>query len=177
MKLEVLTPPVEEPVSLLEAKRYARLHLDLTDDDALVQSLITSARELIEARIARRFVTATLRETREIPEDGRVRLLRAPVAEIISVEVDGEPIPTPLDIEGEATIEVGHPGATATITYKAGYGDASKVPETAKLAILLLVVHWLDNRSPVSSQTANALPFSIESLASSLSWGGEGPPK
>lgn len=177
MKLEVLTPPAEEPVTLLEAKRYARLHTDLTDDDSLVESLIQSARELLEARIARRFITATLRETRVIPPDGRVRLLRAPVAEIINVEIDGEPLTLPLQLIGEATLNLGNPGKTATVTYKAGYGAANQVPEAARLAILLLVTHWFDRRSPVSDRPVNDLPFSVQALADSLRWGGEMPPQ
>lgn len=179
MKLEILTAPSSEPVTLAEAKRYARLHTDLTDDDSLVESLIRSARQLLEGRVARCFVTTTLRETRVVPEDGRVRLLRAPIQEILSVEIDGTPLDPPLQgiSHGEATLEIGNPGKTVVVEYKAGYGDADDAPETAKIAILLLVVHWFDNRSPVTDRAANELPLSVQALADSLRWGGEVPPR
>lgn len=179
MRLEILTPPATEPVSLAEAKRYARLHVDLNDDDALVESLIRGARRLLEGRVARCFVTTELRETRTIPPDGRLRLLRAPVKEVTSISVDGTPLDPPLPTPslGEATLEIGHPDKVATIDYKAGYGEPEDVPETARIATLLLVVHWFDNRSPVTDRAANEVPLSVQALADSLRWGGEVPPR
>lgn len=178
MKLEILTAPATEPVSLAEAKRYARLHTDLSDDDSLVGSLIKSARHLVETRTARCLVETELRETRTIPPDGRLRLLRAPILEVLSVEIDGDPLDPPLQITGEATLTVGNPGKVATIVYKAGYGDdAASVPEAAKIAILLLVSHWCDNRSPVTDRSANSVPLTVDALCDSLRWGGEVPPQ
>ena len=176
MKLEVITPPVEEPVDLDEAKRFARLFLDLDDDDELVMGLIQAAREVLEAKLARRFVEATLQETRVIPPDGRIKLLRAPVAEIISVEVDGEPLTLPLQIDGEATIEVGSPGKQVVVVYKSGYGPTSnQVPEAAKTVIKMLVAHWYGKRTPTTRDAQNSVPIHIDALCDSLRWGGEIP--
>ena len=175
MKLETLTPPDEEPISLEEAKRFARLHLDISDDDELVESLIQSARELLESRVARRFVEATLRETRTIPRDGRVKLLRAPVAEILSVEVDGEPLDDLPPLQGEATLEITPPGATVVITYRAGYGAANQVPEAAKTILKMLVAHWYGRRTPTNREAQNAVPMHVDALCDSLRWGGEIP--
>ena len=176
MKLTVVTPPAEEPISIEEAKKFCRMHLDITDDDELVESLITAARELLESRLARRFVEATLRETRTVPSDGIIKLLRAPVAEIISVEVDGEPLDEPPPLQGEATIEITPPGATVVIEYKAGYGPSSdQVPDAAKTIIKMLVAHWYTRRTPTSRDAQNSVPLHIDALCDSLRWGGSIP--
>lgn len=46
MPLQLLTPPTAEPVSLVEAKLHLRV--DFNDDDALITSLITAARQAAE---------------------------------------------------------------------------------------------------------------------------------
>jgi len=51
------------------------------------------------------------------------------------------------------------------ITYRAGYGDASLVPDALKTAVRMLAAHWYENREPVVVGTITAkLPFSIECL-------------
>ena len=46
-----LVPPVQEPVSLADAKAFARI--EYPDDDAIVAGLISAAREYVETAIAR----------------------------------------------------------------------------------------------------------------------------
>lgn len=53
----LVTPAASEPVSLVEAK--AHLRVDVTDDDLLITSLISSARLHAEMVTQRQFVTAT----------------------------------------------------------------------------------------------------------------------
>lgn len=72
MRLSVLTPPAEEPVSLAEAK--AHLRLEISDDDAVVARLIKAARQRCEGEIARSFVTTGWR----LKLDGFPSLLRFP---------------------------------------------------------------------------------------------------
>lgn len=171
MRLEILDPPSIEPVTLAEFKRYARVWEDLTDDDDLIETLITAARETLERRLARAFLSQNLREFRTIPEDGRIRLLRTPVMDVIDVEIDGEPIDVPA-LEGPATLRLGHPGKAVEITYEAGYGDDSgDVPKTLRLAVLMLAAHFYDQRA-----TSEEVPPLIAMLSAAFSWGGEGPP-
>jgi len=174
LKLETLTPPAVEPLSLEQGKRWLNLWQDLTDQDDDVADLIQSCREVLERRTARAFLTQTLRETRVIPASGVVRLLRAPVQALESVEIDGEPVEDvgALAAVGESRYSLGSPGRTAVITYRAGYGDAPEaVPATARTAIRALLAWAWDNRS-----APDDVPPHVASLAASLSWGGELPP-
>lgn len=46
-----ITPPIQEPVTIADAKAFARI--EFPDDDAIVASLISQAREYVETAIAR----------------------------------------------------------------------------------------------------------------------------
>lgn len=61
MKLEVVTPPTEEPVTLDEAKLHLRV--DGSDEDALITSQIKAARLWCEEKSDRSFVDQKLRLT------------------------------------------------------------------------------------------------------------------
>jgi Phage gp6-like head-tail connector protein len=55
--LAVLTPPAEEPISLVTAKLHLRVTITAYDD--LITALITAARELVEKEVRRALVTRT----------------------------------------------------------------------------------------------------------------------
>lgn len=57
--LTLVTPPTVEPITLAQAKTHLRV--DISDDDALISTLITSAREACEAFIHGYIVTQTWR--------------------------------------------------------------------------------------------------------------------
>jgi hypothetical protein len=51
------------------------------------------------------------------------------------------------------------------VEYTAGYGfDGSSVPRPLKLAILLLVAHWYQNREAASIETGLPIPFAVENI-------------
>ena len=59
MPMQLITPPAAEPVSLAEAKLHLRVDFD--EDDALIQALISSARQAAEMLTQRQLVTARWR--------------------------------------------------------------------------------------------------------------------
>ena len=59
MPMQLITPPVAEPVSLAEAKLHLRVDFD--EDDALIQALISAARQAAEMLTQRQLVTARWR--------------------------------------------------------------------------------------------------------------------
>jgi uncharacterized phiE125 gp8 family phage protein len=60
MPLQLVTPPAEEPVSLIEAKLHLRVDFD--EDDTLIASLIAAARQAAETLTGRQFITARWRQ-------------------------------------------------------------------------------------------------------------------
>jgi len=59
MPMQLITPPAAEPVSLAEGKLHLRVDFD--EDDALIQALISAARQAAEMLTQRQLVTARWR--------------------------------------------------------------------------------------------------------------------
>lgn len=89
MTLIELDKPATEPVSVPQAKAWARI--ERGDEDALIADLVRAARESVEretglvlaARAFRRIVDP-------VPPDGRVAPTRGPVLRVIEVRAYGE---------------------------------------------------------------------------------------
>jgi uncharacterized phiE125 gp8 family phage protein len=45
-----------------------------------------------------------------------------------------------------------------------GYGVASAVPSSVKIAISMLVAHWYNAREAVSAQSMSEIPFAVNTL-------------
>jgi hypothetical protein len=56
MPLQLVTPPIDEPVTLAEAKLHLRVDFD--EDNALILALISAARQAAETITGRQFITA-----------------------------------------------------------------------------------------------------------------------
>lgn len=51
------------------------------------------------------------------------------------------------------------------VTFTTGYGeDASKVPASIKVAIMLMVCHWYENREASSTDGIRKLPLAVDAL-------------
>ncbi len=59
LNLKLITPPVAEPVTLAQVKQHCRVTID--DDDALLETYISAARELCERETHRSFFNQTWR--------------------------------------------------------------------------------------------------------------------
>ena len=169
MTLAVTTEPAIEPISLDEAK--AHLRVDHSEEDLLIERLVTAARRTVERWEWRTHYTTTYTLYLDAfdTEDGIIYLPRPPLQSITSVKYY-DPDDT-LQTWASSNYEVDtsmHPGrlrpvSTVTwpttddrlnaveIEYVAGYTTAALVPANTRAAILLLVDHYFNNRGVMTT--------------------------
>lgn len=194
MPIQLVTPPTEEPVSLLEAKLHLRVDFD--EDDMLIASLITAARQAAETLTGRQFTTARWKQvldcfpgpslmgvpagqTFTLPGHA-ILLAKAPVQSVVSINyldmasvnqtmpaltytVDTACEPariTPVfgQIWPVCLPQIG----AVSVTFDAGYGTASQVPEGIKSWIKLRVGSLYAHREEVAALSRGrieSLPF------------------
>lgn len=178
-----VTPPSSEPVTLQEAKLHLRE--DGTEQDTLIESLITAARELFEGSTGRVLMPQTIREKFDcFPESGcPIKLAVSPARSVTSigyVDSDGAAATMAtadyrVDTDSEpARIEEAY-GTTwpttqevinaVSVDYAAGYSSASAVPTSIKQCLLLLIGHWYEQREAVNvGNVVNELPLAVRTL-------------
>lgn len=176
--------PATEPVTTSEAKAHVRV--DISDDDALIGTLITSAREYVEETARRSLVTQTWKLYLDRwPGVDYITLPRPPLQSVTSVKYtdkdgvqttwansnylvdsDSEPgrIVLAYDVSWPDTVEL-RPMNPIEVVFVAGYGAAAAAPQRWKQAILLLAGHWYENReATVDGAIQRPIPFAVESL-------------
>ncbi|HXF53396.1 MAG TPA: head-tail connector protein [Hyphomicrobiaceae bacterium] len=180
MALILTAAPGTEPVTLAEAK--AHLRVDGTAEDALISSLILTARLHVEAALGLALITQGWSYLLDAWPDGAVRLPIRPVESVSAVKVtaaDGEvsvlaPERYVLDGAGSPPRLVPvdgpfpDPGAAALgieIAFIAGYGEsAADVPAPIRQALLQLIAHWFEHREPVDDAAVTRIPSSVSEL-------------
>lgn len=185
MALICLEPPVVEPVTLAEAKLHCRIDVD--DDDALVGSLISTAREHLE-RISRPQVAMTAQRWLYVadawPASATIELRPYPLLTVDEVRyTDATGVETVI-ASSEYVVDThsqpgrlhminGWPSATLAalngleIEFTAGYGvDVLSPPMALRQAVLLLVGHWYEHRELAMTTGAvpKELPFAVAAL-------------
>lgn len=185
MALICLEPPVVEPVTLAEAKLHCRIDVD--DDDALVGSLISTAREHLE-RMSRPQLAMTAQRWLYVadawPASATIELRPYPLLTVEAVRytddagVERTVAPSAYLVDthsqpGRLHMINGWPSATLAalngleIEFTAGYGvDELSPPLALRQAILMLVGHWYENRELALTTGAvpKELPFAVEAL-------------
>ncbi len=194
MPLQLVTPPAEEPVSLAEAKQHLRV--DGGDDDLLIGSLISAARQAAETKTGRQLITARWKLVLDafpgpslmqsatgasfsLPGHA-ILLAKCPVQSVVSIEymdMNGATQVMPaddyvLDVACEPARITPVFGKTwpptlpqmgaVSVTFDAGYGAASAVPEGLKSWIKLRVGSLYGHReemSVLSRGRIDPLPF------------------
>ena len=172
-------------VTLAEAKLHCRVDHSL--EDALFTRLLNVARRQCEQISGWAFTTRTLvSKMEQWPNDGCIELLYPPLQSITSIAyldsiggshtvsqsdylVDIHSIPGRVLLKANVSwpgepLQVGNP---ITITYVAGFGAASAVPEVYKQAMLLTVGHLYENREAVvvlQGVSAIQIPQAVEWL-------------
>ncbi|WP_321397377.1 head-tail connector protein [Emcibacter sp.] len=155
MKLDLITPPVAEPVTLAEVKEF--LKIDHADEDSLLLGLIRSGRQACETFIDRKLVHQVWRCFRNDWGMGPVYLPFSPILSVEEVAVfkDGDYSPLSADsylldtgsfrprlvqMDGQGWPLPEIPVAGIRTTFTAGYGDSwNEVPADLRQGLL----HWI----------------------------------
>ena len=89
MALKLITAPATEPVTSTEAKSHLRV--DTTADDTLIGTLITAARQHVEAHLRRALITQTWElVTDAFPVGDVLRLPLPPLVSVTSIKYTDE---------------------------------------------------------------------------------------
>lgn len=190
--LTVKTAPGTEPVTTAEAKTHARV--DTSDEDTLIDSLITAARMRVEQHLQRALIDTTF--TMTLDEFGPniawwprsflasdIRLPRSPVQSVDEIRyiddsgvqqtlaaskyrVDKSSLVARITPSYAETWPTTRPITNAVeIDFTAGYGAAaSDVPEPIRQAIKVLVSTWYDHRQSLSEASVSTVPIQAEYL-------------
>lgn len=178
--LSLATAPAAEPLTATEVKAHCRV--EITDDDTLIESQITAARQLVEKFLRRRLVTQTWDLFLDrFPSE--IRVPYPPLASVTSISyVDTAGSTQTLSSTLYTVDTYREPGrirpaygqtwpATrchvndVTVRYVAGFGAASAVPKAIKQAMLLMLEHWYENRGAVViGSIVNEVPLGAQDL-------------
>ncbi|HTT98962.1 MAG TPA: head-tail connector protein [Rhizomicrobium sp.] len=160
MSLQLITPPSVEPVTLDEAKLH--LKVDTTDDDALIERLITAARARAEWHTGRAFIT----QSWVLWSDCWAELVEIPLPPLQAVTAvnvyAGDGTATTIDASNYTVDAASQPARVlfgcippialrainaVSIAFTAGYGDAAgDVPAPVCEAILEIAAELYTHR-------------------------------
>jgi uncharacterized phiE125 gp8 family phage protein len=161
MRVERVTAPVIEPISLAQAKLFLRVEHTL--EDSLITQFISAAREAAEQIMGKSLITQSQRLYVTGVKDADLCLPRAPVQSIqtIAAEDDSGSRKT-LDsstyrlLSGRNIVQFNAlPSAnTLIVTYVAGYGDTPEtVPNLIRQGILNHVAALYETRESGATMT------------------------
>ncbi len=180
MPLKLITAPASEPVTLTEAK--AHLRVTISDDDTLITSQITMAREWVETYLRRALFTQTWElYLNEFPDC--IELAYPPLQSVTWIKyIDTDGVEQTLDAaeysvhtQNEPALIVEAYGKTwpsirdelnaVAVQYVTGWDDVADIPSPIKSAILLLIGHLYEHREhAIAGVQVHELPLSIQNL-------------
>jgi len=182
-RLQLVTAPAIEPVTIAECKAHMRI--EHSDDDQVIADLIAVAVNYLDVTgmLGKAMITQTWAEY-FAPNPGTVHLSITPVQSVSSIEYYDANNTLQTDTlsnyyvigtKGYKTIypKSGYTWPTVfkrddaiKITYVVGYGDsAESVPTTVRHAIKMLVANYYENReNELIGTISKTLPFGVEQL-------------
>lgn len=183
MSIKVVTEPEEEPIDLPLAKAQCRI--DISDDDALLQHYIRSARRHIEAITNRALLTQTLDlYLDDWPASDLIELKRSPVQSVTSIKyvdslgvthtfsnsnylVDSITEPARIVLKSSAS----WPTDTlqdingVIVRFVAGWDDPKKVSAPIVQALLMLVGDFYEHReASIDGAVSREVEFAVTNL-------------
>lgn len=168
---KITAAPASEPVTLTEVKDHLKVTTSAEDD--LLNIMIQAAREEAEKYCSMGFVTQTVTEyfnrfPSSEPHNERAELFLSvsplsAVSAITYTDSDGNEDQT-LSTSNYVAYTYASPpriglangqtwpstlgqAQTVKVVYTVGYGDETAVPAAIKMALLLTIGHWYDNRA------------------------------
>lgn len=140
-----------EPVSLAEAKEWLKISPDISEDDTLIQMLITASRIICEKAANLSFIPRTVTAT-ILNRLGHINLPYGPVTGTPTYTEDDDDLTAITDFN----IRTGYEDRVIA-TYTAGY---SVLPKNLKTALLNQIAWSYENRGDVAMMT-NLSPLSF----------------
>ncbi|NRF91535.1 phage head-tail connector protein [Paenibacillus frigoriresistens] len=180
--LSIVTPPIDEPVTLEEVK--AHLRVDFDDDDFYIAALIYAAREITEQKTNRALITQTWDYILDdFPCVNEIKLRKPSLQSVTSVNYttsDGvEHVMSTDDYIVDTKSNPGRiflgfskiwppvvlqPASAVRIRFVAGYSSGNEVPQALKHAMFFLIAHFYENREPISKDIVNKIPMTFDFL-------------
>jgi uncharacterized phiE125 gp8 family phage protein len=177
-----LIEPTTYPVTIQEIKDFGSI--DGNDLDSFLEGILIGVVESIEQYLGRSLISRTLKLTFDNWPTKEIEFPKSPLLSIVSVNtVDEEGIETVYDSDNYYVVSENIPGklvikknaslpvnndrelAGFNIVYVAGYGNASKVPKTIKIAIMQWVVMIYENKSMSDDEVIkNEPPPSVKEI-------------
>jgi uncharacterized phiE125 gp8 family phage protein len=176
---KVTTAPTTEPLTRSEVKNY--LKVDSTSDDALIDTLITAARQWVENHCALALLPQTVLEVFDgLPQGGTLNLRISPLREVSGLHyldsagavqvmasgiyrVDTVTMPPRIIRKYDQTWpDTQNTPGNASAIYTAGYDNSSAVPAAIKTAMLLTIADMYDNRTDYVKKMPTAAEYILQ---------------
>lgn len=163
----VKTEPASEPLTLAQVKEYLKLESDFTDEDFVLNNLISDARIFAEKRCCRSIIKQVRTQYMDgFPLCDSIQIMYGPLFDnVVAVRYyddnDTLQVMSPSDYWVDSTSDIGRvvvknswpsvksrPNAVE-IEYNAGYGESpSDVPASLRTAMMYYIAHFYENRVP-----------------------------
>jgi uncharacterized phiE125 gp8 family phage protein len=166
-----------EPVSSSELREYLRLD---DDETVLLDSLIVSARLMVEAQTGVRLISQVWSQVIPYQPNGRINLLHWPLLNLKGMSVLGDTI-VRLDLDDFVVTKDTRPIQVfpknniwprlrssqygISVDVLVGFGShSSDVPEDLRQAVLILAANWYESNDWNDQSAARALPPRVLAL-------------
>lgn len=175
MSLQLITPPLEEPVSVDALKTHFRV--TTATEDAVIAGLGLAARQAIEARYGLCILAQGWRLSLDQIPDCPITLPFSPILSVDDVIVTRQSAEESLSPEAydfqeglvgrirfNRGITTDRTFGALAIDFTAGWINPTEVPEEIKLAIKVLAAHFFENREGGVADRFYTSPESLNAL-------------